>query len=84
MDQIEARKQHQMLSLLGVRDTGTTAGLLQLCSELAHAKLLDDAAVERIKDAIVSDISLSCPRSMARTQYEGAIRERMDGLLPHH
>lgn len=84
MEQVEARRQHQMLALLGVRDTGTTAGLLQLCSELAHAKLLDDDAVERIKDAIVSDISLSCPRSMARNQYEVAIRQRMDGLLPSH
>ncbi|RHW18292.1 hypothetical protein D1610_07425 [Sphingomonas gilva] len=83
MDHIEAKTQHQALALLGVRDTGTTIGLLQLCSELQHAGILGADAVERIKDAIVSDISLSCPRSRARAEYALDIRHRIDGLMQH-
>ena len=49
MDQCAAKSQHQALALLGVRDTGTTIGLLQLCSELQHAGVLDAAAVDRIR-----------------------------------
>jgi len=83
MDCAGAKTQHQALALLGVRDTGTTIGLLQLCSELQHAGVLDTAAVERIKDAIVSDISLSCPRSRERAAYALDIRHRIDGLMQH-
>jgi hypothetical protein len=83
MDCAGAKLQHQALALLGVRDTGTTIGLLQLCSELQHAGVLDAAAVDRIKDAIVSDISLSCPRSRERAAYALDIRHRLDGLMHH-
>lgn len=83
MDQCVAKSQHQALALLGVRDTGTTVGLLQLCSELQHAGVLDAAAVDRIKDAIVSDITLSCPRSRERAAYALDIRHRLDGLMHH-
>lgn len=83
MDCAGAKVQHQALAMLGVRDTGTTIGLLQLCSELQHAGVLDAAAVERIKDAIVSDISLSCPRSRERAAFALDIRHRLDGLMQH-
>lgn len=83
MDCAGAKAQHQALAMLGVRDTGTTIGLLQLCSELQHAGVLEPAAVERIKDAIVSDISLSCPRSRERAAYALDIRHRLDGLMHH-
>ena len=84
MDHVLAKGQHQALALLGVKDTGTTAGLLQLCCELRHAGVLEDGAVERIKDAIASDILLACPRSKGRAEYETDVRHRIDSLLPHH
>jgi hypothetical protein len=43
--------------------------------------VLDKAAVDRIKDAIAKDISLSRPRSVSRDEYMGMVRERLDGLF---
>jgi hypothetical protein len=43
--------------------------------------VLDKAAVDRIKDAIAKDISLSRPRSISRDEYMGLVRERLDGLF---
>ena len=55
--------------------------LEQTLQQLVRAGVLDKAAVDRIKDAIAKDISLSRPRSVSRDEYMGLVRSRLDGLF---
>jgi hypothetical protein len=75
------KKLHFDLSNVGLRAHATAAGLLQLCLELRHAGVLDDAAVERIKNAIACDIEVSAPRSVATADYRRDIKARLDRLF---
>jgi len=81
MDETKEQRLHETVSFVGLRAQATAVGLLQLSAELVRAQVLDKAAVERIKDAIAKDISLSRPRSVSREEYLGHIRERLDGLF---
>jgi hypothetical protein len=81
MDESEELKLHETVSFVGLRAQATAVGLLQLSAELVRAGVLDKAAVDRIKDAIAKDISLSRPRSISRDEYMGLVRERLDGLF---
>ena len=81
MDESEELRLHETVSFVGLRAQATAIGLLQLSAELVRAGVLDKAAVDRIKDAIAKDISLSRPRSVARDEYMGLVRQRLDGLF---
>ncbi|GAA4766619.1 hypothetical protein GCM10023219_10020 [Stakelama sediminis] len=81
MNSGDAKRLHSSLEFIGIRTQATAAGLLQLCRELAGAGVLDAGAVSRIRDTIVNDIALDCPRSMSRDQYQAMVRERLDSLL---
>jgi hypothetical protein len=81
MDESEEQRLHETVSFVGLRAQATAVGLLQLSAELVRAGVLDKAAVDRIKDAIAKDISLSRPRSVSRDEYMGMVRERLDGLF---
>jgi hypothetical protein len=81
MDESEELRLHETVSFVGLRAQATAVGLLQLSAELVRAGVLDKAAVDRIKDAIAKDISLSRPRSVSRDEYMGQVRQRLDGLF---
>ncbi|MFB0873974.1 MULTISPECIES: hypothetical protein [unclassified Sphingobium] len=75
------KKLHFELTNVGLRAHATAAGLLQLCMELRRAGVLDEAAVDRIKNAIACDIEVSAPRSVATTEYRRDIKARLDRLF---
>ncbi|MES2174406.1 MAG: hypothetical protein V4523_10735 [Pseudomonadota bacterium] len=75
------KKLHFDLSNVGLRAHATAAGLLQLCQELRRAGVLDEPAIERIKDAIACDIEVSASRSVATAAYRRDIKARLDKLF---
>jgi hypothetical protein len=81
MDESEELRLHETVGFVGLRAQATAVGLLQLSAELVRAGVLDKAAVDRIKDAIAKDISLSRPRSVSRDEYMALVRQRLDGLF---
>ena len=84
MDSKEARQLHDTVGYIGLRAQSTAIGLLQLTTELVRAGVLGDDAIQRIKDAILTDLFLSRPRSRARDEYETMLRKRLDALIPLH
>jgi hypothetical protein len=84
MDTSDTRKLRETLDLLGIRAQATAAGMVQLMLELHRAGVLDDSAVNRIKDAICGDLMLSCPQAIDRREYEGSLRRRLDALFAGH
>ena len=79
----EARALHDTLEFIGLRAQATTVGMLQLCTELVRAGILDDSAVQRIKDAIRREIVVSHPRARDRNEFEEMLRQRLDAIFPH-
>jgi hypothetical protein len=77
MDYIEARDTRQKLRSIGIDGEGAAIGLLQLCAELNRTELLDDAALQRIREAIGDHLSLSCPISA----HEEYVRQRLEELF---
>jgi hypothetical protein len=77
-----AIKLHDCLDYIGLRAQATSVGLLQLCSELVAVGVLDDAAVDRIKDAIQHDITVSRPRKHGQADFEHLLRKRLDSIFP--
>jgi len=75
------KKLHFDLSNVGLRAHATAAGLLQLCQELRRVGMLDETAIERIKDAIACDIAVSASRSVATAEYRRDIKTRLDKLF---
>lgn len=73
---------HADLEAMGIRTSGTAIGLFQLLKELLAANVLGRDAVERIREAIISDLATKRPRSQTLADYEQRVRERMDHLLP--
>ncbi|WP_277969187.1 hypothetical protein [Sphingomonas echinoides] len=75
------KKLHFDLTNVGLRAQATAVGLVQLCHELKRANVLDDTALDRIKDAIADEVSVTAPRSLAAKGYRGEIRGRLDRLF---
>lgn len=75
------KKLHFDLTNVGLRSQATAVGLVQLCCELRRANVLDDAAIDRIKDAIADQISVAVPRAMASESYRRDIGARLDRLF---
>jgi hypothetical protein len=80
MSEREDRRFHDQLDFVGVRAHVTATAVLQICSELHRAGVLDDAAMDRIKDAMAKEIALSRPRSIYAQEYEQA-RRRLDEMF---
>lgn len=78
----QARELHRTLEFIGLRAQATAVGLLQLCAELSRAGVLDDDAVERIKQAIFREIAVTQPRGYNRAEFEQTLRQRLDSLFP--
>ncbi len=79
---LDARQLHGSIDFIGLRAHATSVGLIQLCAELMRAGVLDGPAIQRIKDAIQREISVSNPRSMAREDFERTLKERLDAIFP--
>jgi len=78
----QARELHRTLEFIGLRAHATTVGLLQLSAELVRAGILDDGAIQRIKNAIHQEITVSSPRSYNRAEFEETLRQRLDAIFP--
>jgi hypothetical protein len=81
MDEIEERRLHDAVGLVGLRAQATAVGLVTLTAELVRAGVLDDSAVSRIKDAIVKELSISRARSASKEEFEQSTRERLDAIF---
>lgn len=76
----QQKKLHWELTNVELRAQATAIGLVQLCIELRRANVLDDPALDRIKDAIADQVSVAAPRTVSKT-YRGDIRARLDRLF---
>ena len=80
--QSDCERIHANLEAIGIRDSGTAIGLFQLLKELRDAGVLGQDAIGRIREAIITDLAASRPRSQSLAEYQTRVRERMDTLLP--
>lgn len=80
-DEKKARALHLTLELIGLRAQATAVGFLQLCSELRRSGAIDDAAVDRIKQAIATDIIVSRTAPRGREEFERSLRKRLDVMF---
>lgn len=78
----QARELHGTLEFIGLRAQATTVGLLQLCAELARLGVIDDAALERIKEAIFREIAVNQPHGYNRDEFEKTLKQRLNAIFP--
>ena len=81
MDDLDEKRIHDSVNLVGLRAHATAVGFLTLTRELARAGVLDEAAVERIKESIVKELSLGRSRATSAEEFERATRHRLDLLF---
>lgn len=75
------KRLHFDLTNVGLRAQATAVGLVQLCRELRRANVLDQPALERIKDAIADEVAVTAPRPLASQAYRGEVRARLNHLF---
>ena len=80
MAEREDRRIHDLLDFVGVRAHVTATAVLQICGELRRAGVFDDAALDRIKDAMAKEIALARNRGVFRDEVAHA-RARLDELF---
>lgn len=80
--QSDCERIHANLEAIGIRASGTAIGLFQLLKELRDAGVLGQDAIGRIREAIITDLAATRPRSQTLAEYQTRVRERMDTLLP--
>lgn len=81
-EQTEARELHRTLDFIGLRAHAATVGLIQLCEELMAAGIIDGAAIQRIKDAIHMEISVTRSRMSGHDSFDDTLRTRLDAIFP--
>lgn len=81
MGYVEDKKLHDLIDLVGMRAQATTVGLIQLSIELRRAGVLEQSAVDRIKDAIAKEICLTRPKSIPQEHFRANLRTRLDRLF---
>ena len=74
----DRKKLHYEIDNIGLRAQATAVALVQICIELRRASVLDAAAMDRIKEAIADEVSLSAPRSIRFPDYRAEIKARLD------
>jgi hypothetical protein len=79
MDVREDRRLHDAMDFIGLRALATAAGLIQMCTELRRAGVFDEAAVDRVKEAMAREIALS-RRGTFETEFRAA-KQRLDALF---
>jgi len=75
------KKLHFDITNVGLRAQATAVGLVQLCVELRRANILDEAAVDRIKNAIADEVAVAAPRTLTSPQYRSDVKSRLDRLF---
>jgi hypothetical protein len=75
------KRLHWELTNVGLRAQATAAGLVQLCVELRCANLIDDPAIERIKEAIADEVLVAAPRVTASPGFRREVKDRLDKLF---
>ena len=83
MDTAETRKMHLEVDLAGFRAHAAAVGFLQLIRELRRSGILDDAAVARVRDAVIDELALSRPMRSAENEFRQRLKARLDKLLDH-
>ena len=82
MDNSEAKKVHDLLGLAGFRSLATAAGFFQMSRELKAAGSLDDDAIDRITESMLSELLESLPRSLIGNHaHEEHLRHRLKELF---
>ena len=79
MDVREDRRLHDAMDFIGLRALATAAGLIQMCTELRRAGVFDEAAVDRIKEAMAREIALS-RRGTFEAEFNTA-KQRLDAVF---
>lgn len=82
MDEPCPRERHRTLDFIGLRAHATTVGLIQLCEELLKVGVIDMPALERIKDAIRKELTVSNARIAGRDDFDATLRRRIDAIFP--
>ncbi len=78
-----ARERHQTLDLIGLRAHAMTVGLIQLCEELLNAGVLSVEGLDRIKDAIFTELTVGKRERVARqSNFDATLRGRIDAVFP--
>jgi predicted nucleic acid-binding protein len=77
-----ARERHRTLDFIGLRAHATTVGLIQLCEELLNAGILKQDGLDRIKAAIISELTVSNVRISNQKSYDETIKRRIDAIFP--
>lgn len=81
MEASDTRKLRESIDIVGIRMQATAVGMIQTAIELRRAGVLDEAAIDRIKDAMLGDIMLSKPPSADPVEYRCSLRKRLDALF---
>ena len=81
MDPLGTRRQHAEITLAGFRSHAAAVGLIQLIRELRRARVLDDDAVGRVRDAVVDEFTLSKSVHVAERDFRDRLTARLDRLL---
>ena len=80
---IVARERHYTLDLIRLRAHATTVGLVQLCEELLNAGVLSVEGLDRIKDAILTELTVGKRERVARqSNFDETLRSRIDAVFP--
>ena len=77
----QQKRLHWELTNVELRAQATAVGLVQLCIELRRANVLDEPALERIKDAIADEVSVAAPRATSSKTYRSDVKSRLDRLF---
>ena len=86
MEQPEVRRLHENMDFLGIRAQATMVGFVKLAQELVRAGVLNEEALNRIKDGIVDELSLGRPHASTSEEFQRTTRQRLDALFAgdHH
>lgn len=80
---VAARERHEALDLIDLRAHATAVGLIQLCEELLNSGVLSGEGLDRIKDAICSELVVSKrARVSERRDFGKDLRCRIDAVFP--
>lgn len=78
-----ARERHRTLDFIGLRAHATAVGLIQLCEELLNAGVLSGDGLDRIKDAICSELAVGKrARVSEQREFDAMLRRRIDAVFP--
>ncbi|KTE19844.1 hypothetical protein ATE67_14565 [Sphingopyxis sp. H050] len=78
-----ARERHRSLDFVGLRAHATAVGLIQLCEELLNAGVLSTDGLDRIKEAICSELAVGKRARVAdQRDFDAMLRRRVDAIFP--